>query len=530
MSFSNSRFSTNFVLPNFATQTPPNLDEHWILNWTYNMQAAPDIAARRVTAFDFIRKGFVKVNGTNYSIAQLIRFAQGGPPSANLEQGRAVSVDDDSDVESLTAMALDGRLSRRYAQLPAIPTDRGSENDDKRRMEEKNSRGVGLALDTTGFYSVDTTEAVPSAKHLDTFCDTQTNDNFGVAEADDSLVNRQTSEAFNKTPPKLNKQKAAQSKTSSNESRKRVQLGAPKNPVIDLVSDSEGEVEVMPDTQHNSLQDSVNQTDDEVEVMSDTQHNSLQDSVNETDDEVERRHQPNKRPRPTKNSTASHLQPDSVQDSADETNDEVERRQQPNKRPRPTKKATATHFQSDSLQDSASETDDEVEHRQKSNKRPRPTKEATATHAQLNSSKGSGKARDDGSKGRRKSNTRTKLTTREFKDHIDTEATWLSAASTRCNVLRKLFKNQKECIAALDDLEAEHCQIVAKLSADCLPRHARLQLTAELEDVEERRGDVTIELRRAMNLICREGAAMKQGLEQWSVTEQKVTERIERSR
>ena len=82
-----------------------------------------------------------------------MRFAQGGPPSANSEQGRAVSVDDDSDMESLTAMALDGRLSRRYAQLPAIPTDGGSENDDKRRMEEKDSREVGLALDTTGSFS-----------------------------------------------------------------------------------------------------------------------------------------------------------------------------------------------------------------------------------------------------------------------------------------------------------------------------------------------------------------------------------------
>lgn len=77
---------------------------------------------------------------------------------------------------------------------------------------------------------MDTTEAVPSAKPLDTFCDTQTNDNFSIAEVDDSPVNRQTSEVFNKTPPKLNKQKAAQSKTTSNESRKRVQLGAPKNP------------------------------------------------------------------------------------------------------------------------------------------------------------------------------------------------------------------------------------------------------------------------------------------------------------
>jgi hypothetical protein len=56
-----------------------------------------------------------------------------------------------------------------------------------------------------------------------------------------------------------------------------------------------------------------------------------------------------------------------------------------------------------------------------------------------------------------------------------------------------------------------------------------LQLTAELEDVEERRSDVTAELRRAMNSISREGVAMKQDLEQWSVKENKVTECIERS-
>jgi hypothetical protein len=81
-----------------------------------------------------------------------MRFVQGGPPSVNSEQGRVISIDYDLDMESLTAMALDKRLSRCHAQLLAIPTVGRSDNDDKRRME-KNSREVGLALETTGLFS-----------------------------------------------------------------------------------------------------------------------------------------------------------------------------------------------------------------------------------------------------------------------------------------------------------------------------------------------------------------------------------------
>jgi hypothetical protein len=78
MSFSNSRSSTNFVLPNFATQKPPNHDERWILNWTYNMQAAPNIAARRITTSNFIWKGLVKVNSkmSVLFILQLAKYIQ----------------------------------------------------------------------------------------------------------------------------------------------------------------------------------------------------------------------------------------------------------------------------------------------------------------------------------------------------------------------------------------------------------------------------------------------------------------------
>jgi hypothetical protein len=135
----------------------------------------------------------------------------------------------------------------------------------------------------------------------------------------------------------------------------------------------------------------------------------------------------------------------------------------------------------------------------------------------------------DEAKGRRKSRTCTRVTAREFKGHINTEATWLNTASTRCNTLCKLFADQRQHITALDALDAEHCQILAKMSADRLPRSTRLQLSRELRDLEGRRSEVTAELHQATNSGSSEGAAMKQDLEQWSVKEKKVTERIERS-
>lgn len=54
------------------------------------------------------------------------------------------------------------------------------------------------------------------------------------------------------------------------------------------------------------------------------------------------------------------------------------------------------------------------------------TKEDTASRpvtARPNSPEGSGRASDDEPKGRRKPNTRTRVTTREFRGHIDAEAT-----------------------------------------------------------------------------------------------------------
>ena len=113
-------------------------------------------------------------------------------------------------------------------------------------------------------------------------------------------------------------------------------------------------------------------------------------------------------------------------------------------------------------------------------KRPRLAKEdkAIPVTARPSSPEGSVKASsDDKPKGRGKSRTRTKVTAREFKGHINTEATWLNTASTRCNTLRKLFTKQRQHIAALDALDTEHCQMLAEMSADRLPRSTRLQLS-----------------------------------------------------
>ncbi|KAE8442135.1 hypothetical protein EG329_003786 [Mollisiaceae sp. DMI_Dod_QoI] len=155
---------------------------------------------------------------------------------------------------------------------------------------------------------------------------------------------------------------------------------------------------------------------------------------------------------------------------------------------------------------------------------------AVPVTARSSSLEGSVKASDDEAKGRRRSPTRTRVTAHEFKDHLNTEATWLNTASTRCKALRKFLTEQRQHIATLDALDTEQCQIVAELSADRLPRSTRLQLIRELGDLEERRSKAAAGLRQATKSASSEGAAMKQDLEQWDVTEKKVTERIERSR
>jgi len=94
------------------------------------------------------------------------------------------------------------------------------------------------------------------------------------------------------------------------------------------------------------------------------------------------------------------------------------------------------------------------------------TKEDTASLLVIdrpNSSESSGKASDDEPKGRtEKSNARTRFTTREFRGHIDTDATWLNATTVKCKALRKVFAQQKQHIATLDALDIEQCYIVAE--------------------------------------------------------------------
>ena len=161
---------------------------------------------------------------------------------------------------------------------------------------------------------------------------------------------------------------------------------------------------------------------------------------------------------------------------------------------------------------------------------PRHTQEdAASLPARPSYSEGSAKASDNEPKGRRKPNPR-RVTTRQFKDHINTDATWLNAATVQCEALCRLLAEQGQHIATLNALDTKQCQIAAKMSADHLPRSTRLQLGRELGKLEERRSKATSELRQATKSASREGATMKQDLELWCVKEKKVTDRIEKSR
>jgi hypothetical protein len=147
-------------------------------------------------------------------------------------------------------------------------------------------------------------------------------------------------------------------------------------------------------------------------------------------------------------------------------------------------------------------TDDKIEH--KPNKRSRLTQEDTATLSvttKSNSLKGSGKASNNEPKGRRRQ-TKRRVTSRQLGDHINTEFMWWDTTAGRCATLRKLLAEQNK----------------------------RLRLSKELGDLEERRSEVTAGLRKAAKSANCEGAAMEQDLEQWSVEEKKVTDRIEKSR
>jgi hypothetical protein len=131
-------------------------------------------------------------------------------------------------------------------------------------------------------------------------------------------------------------------------------------------------------------------------------------------------------------------------------------------------------------------------------KRPRLAKEdkAILVTARPSSLEGSAKASSNNeAKGRRKSRTYTRVIAREFTSYFNIEATWLNTTLTRCNTLYKLFAKQRQYLVALDALDAKHCQILAEMSANRLPRSTRLQLGKELQDLEKRRSKVTAELR-----------------------------------
>ena len=130
---------------------------------------------------------------------------------------------------------------------------------------------------------------------------------------------------------------------------------------------------------------------------------------------------------------------------------------------------------------------------------------------------------------RRRSNQRPRVTTREFKNYMNTENTWLRSTSTRCNTLRKVHDKQTTRIALLEELETQNCQIVAKISVDQLLRSTRVELAQELRTIEEKRRKATAELRADISAGIRERAAIEQDVEQWYTKEKKVTKRIEGS-
>lgn len=144
-------------------------------------------------------------------------------------------------------------------------------------------------------------------------------------------------------------------------------------------------------------------------------------------------------------------------------------------------------------------------------------------------SEGSANVADNERKGRRKSNSR-KVTVRQFKDHINTDTTWLNIATVSCETLGNLLEKQRQCIAKLDTLDAEQSKLAAKMSLPNLPRSTWQQLSVELGELEKRRNVVTTELREVTKYASSVEAAMKQNLELWCVEERKVTSCIEKSR
>jgi hypothetical protein len=131
-----------------------------------------------IIVYDCRREGLVKVNGkiptllrlqlarysgdTGYSTAALMRFA-GHADASNVVSitdnehedrhspagDRNISIDEDSDMESLTTRA-PKEYSLRRGQLPATPGNSGSEDDHAGEPEGSISQEVRLASDITG--------------------------------------------------------------------------------------------------------------------------------------------------------------------------------------------------------------------------------------------------------------------------------------------------------------------------------------------------------------------------------------------
>jgi hypothetical protein len=142
--------------------------------------------------------------------------------------------------------------------------------------------------------------------------------------------------------------------------------------------------------------------------------------------------------------------------------------------------------------------------------------------------KGSTKASEDKSK-RRKGHSRQRFTERHLSKHIDDESKWFDAISKRYDDLIKFTTVQTQRIASLETLDFENGMVLAEISADSLPRNKRMQIWNQLVDMEEKRC-AKAELRRIVFSIIQEGTSMKQDLASWYAKEQKVTERIEKSR
>jgi hypothetical protein len=131
---------------------------------------------------------------------------------------------------------------------------------------------------------------------------------------------------------------------------------------------------------------------------------------------------------------------------------------------------------------------------------------------------------------RRKGYPHRKFTERHLSKHIDDESRWFKAISKRCDDLTKLLKQQTECIGSLETLDFENGMVIAEMLTDSMPKTRRMQIRDQLVNMEGKRRVKSAELRRTVFSTIHEGTLIKQNLASWYAKEQKVTERIEKSR